>query len=134
MMKNMKSVELSREEIKGLLCCAFEGGTSYWCAVDGAEWPDGRPEATYADGGSSQGEDYWHWSQLLPIDGGAVKVVLLGDADKTYRLDGAAIARGSALLAERHPQHFADAINGNADATTGDAFIQLCLFGELIFG
>jgi hypothetical protein len=32
------------------------------------------------------------------------------------------------------PRHFADVLNENDDAGTGDVFLQCCLFGEIIFG
>ena len=130
----MKNVELTRREIKGLLCSAFEGGSNYWYQIESVEWPPGRPEESYAEGGSDD-DHYWHWSQLVPLDGGALVIVAGEDGDETpYRLDAAAIARGSAALAAQFPHHWADARTGNGDADTGDAFLQLCLFGELVFG
>lgn len=35
---------------------------------------------------------------------------------------------------DHYLQHFADFLAGNDDATTGDIFLQLCLFGEVIYG
>lgn len=136
------NVGLTRKEITGLLCCAFEGGSNYWYQIEAVEWPDGRPKSTYAEGGSSQSPDpdgYHHWSALVPLDGGAIMIGAPGARgqgvpEAPHRLDGAALARGSALLAERFPQHWADARSQDEDADTGDVFLQLCLFGELVFG
>ena len=32
------------------------------------------------------------------------------------------------------PHHYADAVTESGDAVTGDVFLQLCLFGKVIFG
>lgn len=34
----------------------------------------------------------------------------------------------------KYPRHWADVLAENDDATTGDVFLQCCLFGECIFG
>jgi hypothetical protein len=53
-----------------------------------------------------------------------------------FMLDRAAIERGKELLAtdERYSHHYADVLNENDDADTGDVFLQLCLFGEVVYG
>lgn len=38
------------------------------------------------------------------------------------------------LMAERHPQKFAELITGTGDFTTGDVLIQLAAFGEVRYG
>jgi hypothetical protein len=39
-----------------------------------------------------------------------------------------------ALMAEKEPRHFGDFMGENDDATTSDVFLQLCLFGEVVYG
>lgn len=51
-----------------------------------------------------------------------------------YRLDRAALLRGSDLMAEKFPHHFANVITENADAETGDVYLQCCLFGGIVYG
>jgi hypothetical protein len=51
-----------------------------------------------------------------------------------YVLDRAAITRGLVAMKEKAPRHFGDALADNDDATTGDVFLQLCLFDEVIYG
>jgi hypothetical protein len=60
---------------------------------------------------------------------------------RTYRLDRAAIERGLALFAAGKSihtdktkvvmHHFANWMNEEDDAETGDVFLQLCVFGEV---
>ena len=38
------------------------------------------------------------------------------------------------FLHDQYPHHYANAITEDHDAETGDVYLQLCLFGELIFG
>ena len=47
-------------------------------------------------------------------------------------LDRDKIKAGLALLAET--RHWDDFMCENEDGTTGDVFLQLCLFGEVVFG
>jgi hypothetical protein len=37
-------------------------------------------------------------------------------------------------MAREAPQHFADFLNENDDADTGDVFVQCCLLGEIRYG
>ena len=44
------------------------------------------------------------------------------------------IKKGLELMRDEYPHHFADLVSGNDDAITGDVFLQLATFGELIYG
>jgi hypothetical protein len=44
------------------------------------------------------------------------------------------IEKGLSLMAEAYSKHFSDFIEENDDADTADTFLQLCLFGEVVFG
>ena len=44
------------------------------------------------------------------------------------------ILRGLEVMADKYPNHFGDAIAGNDDATTGDVFLQCCVFGDVLYG
>jgi hypothetical protein len=37
-------------------------------------------------------------------------------------------------MAQAYTRHFADFINQNDDAITGDVFLQCCLLGEVLYG
>jgi hypothetical protein len=37
-------------------------------------------------------------------------------------------------MADKYPRHIADILSENDDATTGDVFLQLCLFGDVVYG
>lgn len=77
------------------------------------------------------------WVKSVGIDGdifedGTIVLTTRENGDKTLDLD--AIGNAMFLFYEKEPRHFADWIAGRDDATTGDVFIQLCVFGEVVYG
>lgn len=101
-----------RERIECLLISAFEGGSNYWI-----KWAQ-----------AVQGGDIYD----AAFDYG---VRIRADGEPHSRLlNLAAMHKGLQDMADHHPRHMADFISGNDDATTGDVFLQLCLFGEVIYG
>lgn len=44
------------------------------------------------------------------------------------------VRRGLELMRDKYPRHYADLVEENDDAITGDVFLQLAVFGELIYG
>lgn len=119
------AVQVSQERIANLLCSAFEGGSNYWYMIEKAHRPTEfkfrtDPDTTYP---------------LNP--GGYLEISADGEeinGKKRWRLDLATIEAGLAVFAEKCPRHFADMISEDDDATTGDCFLQCCLFGEVVFG
>ena len=113
---------------KDLLCSAFEGGSNYWYFIEKVEYPRGKKRADF---------EYPHL-EVPFLEGGRIIIRAEDHSNKNHpkghwTLDQAAIARGWKLMIEEHPRHYADAME-DGDATTGDVFLQLCLFGEVIFG
>jgi hypothetical protein len=111
-----------------LLHAAYDG-CAYWAQIVGYEDPpDG---SSIVSAGSGDAVNY-------PLTGGAV---LISNAPAEApgevtiaRLDLAAIARGLRLMYDTQPRHYCDFIGGNEDAITGDVFLQLCLYGEVVYG
>ena len=44
------------------------------------------------------------------------------------------VKKGLELMRDQHPRHWADLVEENDDAITGDVWLQLTVFGELIYG
>ena len=111
--------------VSDLLVGAFEGGCNYWMETADAVKPT---EITY------QHEPGHTWPRYdYPLnEGGAVDCV--DDEGNHHRLDLPAIKKGLQLMAEKQPKDFADFMDGNDDASTSDVFVQLCLFGDVIYG
>ena len=51
-----------------------------------------------------------------------------------FPLNFTTMKQGIQIMADKYPEHFANVINENDDAETGDVFLQCCLFGEVVFG
>ena len=51
-----------------------------------------------------------------------------------YSLTPEKIANGLRLLATEYPKHFGWFVDSDEDADTGDFFLQLALFGKIIYG
>lgn len=103
-----------------LLTSAFEGGSNYWIERVDVE---GIPE------------EAWNYLQDVPlIEGGVLMISVSEEEGKHYRLDWESIVRGLIAMSKQAPHHFFEAANGDGDATTGDVFLQCCLFGEVVYG
>lgn len=134
------TIELSDSRVKGLLCSALEGGSNYWYENARMVLGDGYEKKDFYKGGRMQDpKEYWHWSQIVPfVEGCAVALDVpenpSSDGSITYTLDRAKIQEGLVLMSKEYPKHFSDLLEDNGDATTGDVFLQLALFGEVVFG
>lgn len=109
--------------IQDLLCCALEGGSNYWYIITKFGYPDGKTSKDY---------EFPHLE--LPFKGG---YLMIGDREDGQiiprKLDINSIEKGLRLMADKYEYHFAEFIEENEDAVTGDVFLQLCLFGELVY-
>ena len=83
-----------------------------------------------------------YWAMLVESD--ALISILAGHGSATFairdegmsprKLTGKSIRRGITGMLYTCPRHFANWIDGRADADTADAFVQCCLFGEVLYG
>lgn len=120
---------------RDLLVAAFEGGSNYWYTIEKAHYPPGTTAADFKEGGRMQPEDYYHWSQLVPTVSGGSLEITAEDMDGVYKLDKKALARGWRLLRQQHPKIYWRIFKeDDFDAGDADVFLQLALFGEVVFG
>lgn len=57
-----------------------------------------------------------------------------GDAPVKYPLTLKDVRKGLRLMKKLYPSHYADLMEENDDAITGDVWLQLAIFGELVYG
>ena len=74
------------------------------------------------------------WAAILLNGGTLVVHDLYDDDDAKYNLDLKAVRKGLKLMKEQYPRHWADLVEENDDLITGDVFLQLAVFGELVYG
>jgi len=119
----MKTAKPDLDQIMSdLLCSAFEGGSNYWYMIEKVVYPKGKTE-----------KDFKLPFNELPFKGCSLEITADGGR-KIYTLDRKALDKGWITMRDEMAQHYADAMCGNADATTGDVFLQACLFGKIVFG
>jgi|ERR1700719_1571764 len=127
----LKSVTVTPQEVSNLLCSAWEGGSAYWATCESTV----EPNRWEFDSDSQYTGSASHYSFDYPLNPGGAAIIrdTYGD-EGTKVLDRAAVQKGLALLAEKHPLRFARMLAEDADAEDGDVFLQLCLFGDVIYG
>lgn len=123
-------IDIPAERIQDLLCNALEGGYSNnWCRIERYEYPSIETK-------ESMDIEFPHIE--LPFkDGKIIFKDVSGETntpDKELILDIKAIEEGLQIMADEEPRHFADFLQENDDAITGDVFLQCCLLKEVIYG
>jgi hypothetical protein len=123
MMKVEMTKEIDEQDISDLLCNAFEGGSNYWYTIKEFGNPDNMKC------------EYRHLE--LPMSENGYLMIGTnddGDGDKPACLDRTALAKGLQIMSDKYSVHFQNFIMDNADAETGDVFLQCCLFGDIVYG
>lgn len=116
------TIKFDIERIKDLLCAAFEGGTGYWCSIRGYKYPNGKTKDDY---------EFRH-CEVVP-DGGTM-ILVETEENREWELTQERLMFGLKVMSTQYPEHFNDFLRENEDATTGDVFVQCCLFGTIIYG
>lgn len=125
---------IPRKQIAYLICSAIEGGIAYWCPRQAFKYKKPEKWEPIMDAGDEKPEE-WPCYDYPLLAGGAV--TFKADKDAPVRvcvLNLETIAKGLQLMAEKYPRHFGDFMNESGDATTGDVFVQLCVFGDVVYG
>ena len=126
------TININIEQIANLLCSAFEGGSNYWYVIESARAP-----LNYDRYRSFPDTIIKHIDYPLNAHGGLTISTLEGDefSGRTkWPLNYSACVRGLTVMAEKYPHHFTAVLDESDDATTGDVFLQCCLFGEVVYG
>lgn len=116
--------EIDKQRISDLLVTAFEGGSNYW--IEGLGYTE--PKAITWTPAEKKSPKYAYYP-LNP--GGAVAVD--GQGKNRRYLVYSCIVDGLQLMANEHPTDFEDFRRGDEDAHTADLFLQLCLFGKVLY-
>lgn len=130
---------ISLQRVQDMVCLALEGGSNYWIESVEVIYPEGHNPEDYASGGKHFVDDLYNNSlyNVWRFPGGALRFkVEIGNSFKKFDLNNDSIQRGFELLSSGEYTHSRiwDAFEKeNEDAEVGDCWLQLALFGELIF-
>jgi hypothetical protein len=129
--------EVTVRQVRNLLCTAFEGGACCWLVIKRRYFAPGITCEDFREDGKFQTPgDYFHPDELIPTVDYCGLIVGTNDDDdeKEYDLNVSALRDGLQRMADKQPRHWQDFIEENEDAGTGDVFLQLCLFNEVVYG
>lgn len=135
------------ERLVDLITCGLEGGSNYWYEnADYSFTEEARHQVETLANGVFAG--YW-----APFFGGSLTLEIRGNCEgipfwagndwatlktdepgRSWVLDLDAVRRGLDMMSRKYPSRFADFESEQEDACTGDIFLQLAMFGELVFG
>ncbi len=124
-----------RKQIAYLLSSAIEGGIGYWCESQAFKYTKPEKWEPVMDAGEENPKK-WPCYDYPLLAGGAVSFKA-DDGTGTIKLcvlNLETIGKGLQLMAEKHPSHFGDFMTESGDATTADVFVQLVVFGEVVYG
>lgn len=130
------NLDIPQNKIQSLLCSALEGGSNYWYVIERFDFAPELSETDFAPGGTYYDDDFQSSAYTVPFVEGCAMVITSTEEDEReeYRLDRESIKKGLELMANTQPIHFGDFLAENDDADTADVFLQLCLFGDVIYG
>lgn len=124
-------INITVKRVMDLIVGAFEGGSNYWYLITNYEQsinPKERgtiPRCAFGGGYiefCDKDEYYEHKSRNTINE------------CQVWRLDEDAMKRGLALMVTKeYIHHFANFVQEKDDANTADIFLQLSLFGEIIY-
>lgn len=116
------------QRVADLLCTGLEGGYSN-------SWL----HSFYLDGDAD--ESPWYADAKL-LAHGPLRIVAHfddpkeeeGEGNGRKSIDRAAIGYALQLMASKFPRHYADFVQENDDAITGDVFLQCLILGDVVYG
>jgi hypothetical protein len=124
-------VKIDVKEICNLVVSAFEGGSNYWL----------KSVVMKNEEAQKQFESPWYGDEKFwrPENPHCVVIAEFENFDKgpeliTKELVWDDFTKGLQKMARKAPQHFCDVMDENADANTGDTYIQMVIFGKVIYG
>ena len=124
----------NHENLVNLLSVATYG--NYWPAIKA--YKSDEQKGLFAD--CECREDKWakalmHGKGVVVYDCYEMDNELNGGEEPTkYHITMDNVKKGLEMMRDQYPRHYADLVEENDDAITGDVFLQLAVFGELIYG
>ena len=122
------TINVDPQTVQDLIVTAFEGGSNYWLGNSRVELVHPAYEDLPADG------VVWYGNSKRNVFAEPDFKVTIDTEEGLETLDAAAIEKGLGVMATRYARHFADIVQDNMDADTGDVFLQCALFGEVVYG
>jgi hypothetical protein len=134
-------LQIPDSDVASLLISAFEGGVRYWARYSSKQSKAPKRHRRELDDAGAQPDygtgipDADCYPYLWPLLGGELAVLITEENDAPpFWLMRHHLDQGLSIMAKKHPRHFGNLLAGNADAETADVFVQLAMFGEVVYG
>lgn len=124
-----QTVTLTDERRLDMLTGALEGGSNYWYEIK--ETADAIIRETTPE---MQGRPFVDRMFMCIKQGRAIQVHDCENDELLGEVTMQAIEEGERLMQEKHPEHFADILSEDDDATTADVWFQMVVLKELVYG
>lgn len=131
---------LGIDRVSNLICSGLECGSYATFGVNTAKYkkPDDDKLYWMSEDDKKEGKPFRHIQYPLS-EGGAATLYCRydeeeGEEEREFILDLPALKRGLGRFFVLCPKLYADVLTDNDDALTGDAFLQCCLLGEVVYG
>lgn len=83
---------------------------------------------------TKQPEEERCFVEEIAFKGGEVTIYDVETEEKLGVLNEETLEKGWEVFRHKYPRHYADAWAEEADAITGDVYLQCCVMGEVIYG
>jgi len=118
------TISIFEERIQDLLCDALEGGSNYWYIILSRNYPEGQTKETMP----------LEFPKLeLIFKGGSLTIGDIEGQMPSRIIDLEACKQALQRMSRDFKDEFAAFITGDDDANTGDVFLQLAVYDEVVF-
>ena len=139
--------EVTKRQVQNLLVDLFETCRPSWLhSVEHVNLPVGLALNDFRKGGKMQSEEYFHWTQIVPVTDGCSLTLLVDNPDykhysrneeklpefKEFVLDIEAIQKGLQIMADKYPRQWRN--KSGIEECDIDIFAQCVVYGEVIYG
>lgn len=125
-------INLKADRQFDVLTSAWEGGSTYWCAIADKSLPIVRRFRKKNDKDEPPSFVEMVWKAVLA--GETITLIDTEQNAKEYSFNLRTIKKGEQLMADKALHHLVDILSENDDATTADVWFQYCVLGDLIYG
>lgn len=118
------------QRVADLIINAIESGIRYWCDDVKVFKPDGG-RVTYADIACGDDQPDFTGHRLVFVETDTHEEHTLDLTNDSKQVESAL----GLMLSGKYPmRHITNILHENDDAETADVFVQLCLFGDIVYG
>jgi hypothetical protein len=131
------NINITKEQVSDLICTAIEGGSNYWYMIEGYQEPSVVDFRCSMFANDEKPHRIYDW----PLCTGGGVIISAVESDRWassnpihHTLNLESITKGLTLMGSKFPERLVNISNDDYDAEDADIFLQLSLFGDVIFG